>query len=175
MEFTIKPAKRKKRGKRGQTTITDCQLAHCLKEPGHCKRLECGQRMKDNIQSLENEKLALVISVDGRIAETRRLAAEVQEECDLEAIGGENITKSFAAFKASVQAMTTANACECPECKEAQLKSELELVTQKLAATQDWLATLREYRSRNDLEHLQRLSGQQTEYVIQLWGLVRAR
>lgn len=66
MEFTIKPAKKKKHGKGAQPGKIICELAHCPRVPAHCTRWECHQQMNDAVQALENEELALTISVTGR-------------------------------------------------------------------------------------------------------------
>ena len=58
MEFTIKPAKKKKHGKGVQSAKAVCELVHCPRVPTHCTHLECHQQIADAVQSLENEKLA---------------------------------------------------------------------------------------------------------------------
>jgi len=163
MEFTIKPAKKKKRSKGGQAAKIVCELAHCHRMPDHCTRPECLQRIDDNTQSLENEKLALAISLDSRISETKRLVAEIQKECNLEALNDDDMRSSFEAFKTGIDARTTHVACKCMDCKQKQADLELALVAERLAVTQDWLAALRGYRSNHDLEAVQRPSGQSTK------------
>lgn len=164
MEFTIKPAKQKK-GKVSHAAIDACKLAHCpmTLKSDYCARRECVQRLNNNRQSLENEKFALSFSLDNRIAETKRLFTEIQSECDLEAFSNDDMTSSLAAFRAGVGAQSTKIPCECPECEKEQASAELALIARKLAITQDWLATLREYRSNNDLENVRRPSGQSTK------------
>lgn len=163
MEFTIKPAKKKKRGKGGQTAKVVCELVHCPRVSDHCTRPECRQLIDDNTHSLENEKLALAISLDSRISETKRLVAEIQKDCNLEALNDDDMSSSFAAFKAGIDARITTIVCKCSECKQKQADSELAIVAKRLAVTQDWLAALRGYRSKNDLEHVQRPSSQSTK------------
>ena len=165
MEFTIRPAKKKKHGKGAQSAKAACELVHCPHVPGHCTHLECHQQIVDAIQSLENEKLALAISVDGRIEEVERLVAEIEKECDMEAFGSEAMSSSQAAFQAGVQARSATTGCDCAECKQELGKSEVEVMARRLAVTQDWLAVLREYRSKNDLEFLRDQGGQVPEYT----------
>jgi hypothetical protein len=55
--------------------------------------------MNDSIQALENEKLALVMSVDGRVEEAKHLVAKIEKECDMEAFGSEPVSSAHAAFK----------------------------------------------------------------------------
>ncbi|GAB7333147.1 hypothetical protein MBLNU13_g04810t1 [Cladosporium sp. NU13] len=116
------------------------------------------------LQSLENEKLALEISVDGRIEEVKRLVAEIKKECDMEAFGSEPLSSAHAAFKAGIQAQPATIGCDCAECRQELSKSEIDVMARKLAVTQDWLAALREYRSKNDLEFLQGQVGQVPDY-----------
>jgi len=115
------------------------------------------------MQSLENEKLALAISADGRTEEANRLVAEIQKECDMEAFGNEPMSSSCAAFRAGVGDLPAVFACECSECQQERGKSEVKIMARRLALTQDWLAALREYRSKNDLDFLQHGSDQSTE------------
>jgi hypothetical protein len=63
-------------------------------------------------------------------------------------------------------------ACDCLDCKQKLGNLEVEIVAERLAVTQDWLADLREYRSKNDLEFLRGQAGQDTEYVTPLRVLV---
>lgn len=165
MEVTIKPAKKKKHGKGAQSAKAVCGLVHCPRVPEHCTHSECHQQITDAVQSLENEKLALAISVDGRIEEVKRLVAEIEKECDMEAFGSETMNSSQAAFQAGVQARSVTTGCDCAECKQELGKSEVKVMAIRLAATQDWLAVLREYRSKNDLEFLQDRAGQVPEYT----------
>jgi hypothetical protein len=129
----------------------------------HCMHMECAQRLNGNTQSLDNEKLALAISLDSRIAETKRLVTETQEQCNLEEFEDESMRSSFVAFKTGMEAKATSVTCMCPECKQEQASSELGIVAKRLAVTQDWLSALREYRSTNDLEVVRRPSGQSTK------------
>jgi hypothetical protein len=163
MEFTIKPAKQKKRGKGVQAAKSVCPLPHCPRKADHCTRVECAQRVNDNTQSLENVKLALAISLDGRIAETKRLVVEIQEKCDLEAVEDGDMKSSFSAFTTGFEREATNIVCSCPECKQEEASLELGVVAKRLAVTQDWLAALREYRSNHDLEDVIRASGQTTK------------
>ena len=166
MEFTIRPAKsKKKHDKSAQSANTICEMAHCPLVPDHCMRLECHQQIIDAVQLLENEKLAMEISVDGRIEEVKRLVAEIKQECDMEAFDNEPMSSSHASFKAGAQAQLVTVTCECSECKKELGKSQVEGMVRRLAATQDWLAALREYRSRNDLEFLRDQAGQVPEYT----------
>lgn len=163
MEFTIKPAKKKKHGKGASSAKPACELVHCPRVFGHCARSECHHQIIDAVQSLENEKLALAISADGRIEETKRLIAEIEKECDMEAFSSEPMSSSHAAYKAGVQAQPATFGCDCAQCRQELVKSEIEVVARRLAVTQDWLAALREYRSKNDLEFLQGQAGQVPE------------
>lgn len=163
MEFTIKPAKKKKRGKGTQAAKVICELAHCPEVPGHCTRQECRLCLDDETQSLENEKLALAVSLDSRLSETKRLVAEIQKECNLEALDDNGMRSSFVAFKTGIEAKTQDVACKCVECRQKQANLELGLVAKRFAVTQDWLAALREYRSNNDPEAVQRPLGQRTK------------
>jgi hypothetical protein len=165
MEFNLKPARKKKHGRGAHLAKILCELAHCPRVPGHCTRWECNQQITDAIQSLENERLALEISVDSRIEEAKRLVAEIEKECDMEAFGSEPLSSSHAAFRADVQAQSATVDSDCAECRQELGKSEMEVMSRRLAATQDWLAALREYRSRNDLEFLQDQAGQVPEYT----------
>jgi hypothetical protein len=165
MEFTIKPAKTKKHGKGAQSAKIVCELTHCPRMLAHCTRWECHQQIDDALQALENEKLALAMSVDGRAEEAKRLVAEIEKECDMEAFGSEPVSSVYAALKASADDRPLIIVCDCPECKQKLGNLEVEIMAKRLAATQDWLAALREYRSQNDLEFLRNQSGQATEYV----------
>lgn len=171
MEFTIRPAKKKKHGKGAQPAKMICELAHCPRVSDHCTRWECHQQTKDALQGLENEKLALVIFFDGRVEETKRLIAEIERECDMEAFGSEPLSSSHATYKAGIKVRPATVACDCLECEHKLCRSEVEVMAKRLAVTQDWLATLREYRSKNDLEFLQGQSGHATEYAIHLYLL----
>lgn len=168
MEFTIKPAKKRKHGKGAQSAKVVCDLAHCPRVPVHCTRCECYQQLNDTGQELENEKLALAISVDSRVEETRRLIVEIEKDCDMEAFSKDPVSTSQAAFEASFEARPLIPACDCPDCKQKLGNLEVGIMTKRLAVTQDWLAALREYRSKNDLEFLQGQSGHTTEYAIHL-------
>jgi hypothetical protein len=172
MEFTIRPAKKKKHGKGAQSVKTVCELAHCPRVPGHCAHWEYHQQMNDTVQTLENEKLALDMSLDGRIEEAKRLVAEIEKECDMEAFGSGSMASCHAAFKASMGSRPLIIACDCLDCKQKLGNLEVEIVAERLAVTQDWLADLREYRSKNDLEFLRGQAGQDTEYVTPLRVLV---
>ena len=165
MEFTIKPAKKKKHGKGAQSAKPVCELVHCPRLPGHCTHQECRQHIIDAVQSLENEKLALAISIDGRSEEAKHLVAEIEKECDMEAFGKEPMRTSYAAFKAGVQRRVTTTGCDCAECTQELGKSEVEVMARRLAITQDWLAALREYRSKNDLDFLRDSAVQVPEYT----------
>ena len=176
MEFTIKPAKRnKKRGKGARAENIAYELVHCPHVPDHCARWECHQQKNDTVQALENEKLALAISVDSRIDEAKRLVTEIKKECDMEAFGNEPMSSSHAAFRAGVQARPATIECDCSECRIELRKSEVETLAKRLAVTQDKLAALREYRSKNDLEFLESLSGQATEYANRTYLLIGPR
>lgn len=165
MEFTIKPAKKKKHGKGAQSAKAACELAHCPRVLNHCTKLECHQHITDAVRSLENEKLALEISVDGRIEEAKRLVAEIERECDTSAFSSEPMSSSRAAFKAGVETQLVMIGCDCAECRQELGKSEIEFMARRLVVTQDWLAALREYRPKNDLEFLQGQIGQVPEYT----------
>lgn len=165
MEFTIKPAKKKKHGKGAKSAKAVCKLVHCHRVPGHCARSECHQQIIDAVKSLESEKLALAISVDGRIEETKRLVAEIEKECDMEAFSKDPMRSFQAAFKTGVQARTARTGCDCAECEQELANSDVEVMAERLAVTQDWLAALREYRSKNDLEFLRDQAGQVPEYT----------
>lgn len=175
MEFTIKPAKTKKHGKGAQSAKIVCELTHCPRMLAHCTRWECHQQIDDALQALENEKLALGMSVDGRAEEANRLVAEIEKECDMEAFGSEPVRSAHAAFKASAGDRPLIIVCDCPECKQKLGNLEVEIMAKRLAATQDWLAALREYRSQNDLEFLQGRSGEGTEYAINFRLLIEPR
>jgi len=167
MEFTVKPAKnKKKRGKGGETVSTVCELAHCPQVPGHCTRPECNQLVSDAVQALENEKLALAMSFDGRVEETKRLVAEIEKECDLEEFSKGSMSSSHATYKAGIEVRPAASACKCSECTQELGISEVESMARRLAAAQDWLVALQKYRSKYDLEFLQSQSGQSTKYAI---------
>ena len=174
MEFTIRPAKKKKHGKGAQPAKMICELAHCPRVSDHCTRWECYQQTNDALQEVENEKLALAISVDGRVEETKRLIAEIEEECNMEAFDSEPLSSSHATYKAGIEIRPATIECDCLECRLELGKPEIEVMARKLAVTQDWLAALREYRSKNDLEFLQDRSGQNTEYAIHLRLLVES-
>lgn len=131
--------------------------------------------MNDAVQALENENLALTMSVDGRIEEAKRLVGEIEQECDMKAFGSEPMSSSYAAFKASTADGPLIVCCDCPECKQKLGKLEVEIMTKRLAATQDWLAALREHRSQNDLEFLQGQSGHETKYVSRPRMLIEPR
>jgi hypothetical protein len=163
MEFTIRPAKTKKHGKGAQSAKTVCELTHCPRMQAHCTRRECHQQIDDALQALENEKLALAMSVDGRAEEAKRLVTEIEKECDMEAFGSEPVSSAHAAFKASAGDRPLIIVCDCLECKQKLGNLEVEVMAKRLAATQDWLAALREYRSKNDLEFLRDQAGQKTE------------
>lgn len=165
MEFTIKPTKKKKHGKGVQSAKAVCELVHCPHVPTHCTHLECHQQITDAVQSLENEKPALGITIDGRVKEAKRLVAEIEKECDMEAFGSEPMSSSQAAFKAGIQVQTATIGCDCAECRQELGKSEIEVMARRLAVTQDWLAVLREYRSKNDLEFFRDQAGQVPEYT----------
>lgn len=175
MEFTIKSAKKKKHGKGARLAKAVCELVHCPRVLNHCTNLECHQHILDAVQSLENEKLALEISVDGRIEEVKRLVAEIKKECDMEAFGSEPLSSAHAAFKAGIQAQPATIGCDCAECRQELSKSEIDVMARKLAVTQDWLAALREYRSKNDLEFLQGQVGQVPEYTNRPRLLIKPR
>jgi len=165
MEFTIKPAKKKKHGKGAQSAKTICELTHCPRVPDHCTRWECHHQVNDAVQALENEKLALAVSVDGRNEEVKRLVAEIEQECDMEAFGSKPMSSAQTAFKASFGARPLIIACDCLDCKQKLGNLEIGVMAERLAVTQDWLAALREYRSKNDLEFLRGQAGHETEYV----------
>jgi hypothetical protein len=124
--------------------------------------------MFDSVQALENEKLALVTSVNGRVEEAKRLVVKIEKECDIEAFSSETVSPAHAAFKASAGDRPLIIACACPECKQKLGKLEVAIMAKRLAVAQDWLAALREYRSKNDLEFLQGQSDQDTEYANDL-------
>jgi hypothetical protein len=75
----------------------------------------------------------------------------------------EDMRSSFVAFKTGIEASATNVACKCPGCKQKQSSAELDVAAKRLAVTQDWLAALREYRSKNDLEIVRRPSDQSTK------------
>lgn len=163
MEYTVRPAKQQKRGKGNRAAIDTCQFTHCPLEPDHCTRQECRQRLNSEQQSLEGQKLALSFSLEARVAETKRLSNEIQEECKLDALSDDNMASCFATFKAGIAAKVPMIACKCPECKKDQASAELELINNRLAVALDWLAALREYRSSNDLEAVRRPTAQSTK------------
>lgn len=168
MEFTIRPAKKKKHGKSAQLARTNCELAHCPRVPDYCTHWECHQQVNDAVHELENETLALAISVDGRVEEVKRLVAEIEKECDMEAFSKDPMSSSHARFKASIGTRPLIPACDCSVCKQKLGNLEVGIMAKRLAITQDWLAALREYGSKNDLEFLQGDSGQNTEYAARL-------
>ena len=86
----------------------------------------------------------------------------------MEAFDNEPMSSYHASFKASASAQPVTVTCECSECKKELGKSQVEGMVRRLAATQDWLAALREYRSKNDLEFLRDQAGQVPEYTNRL-------
>jgi hypothetical protein len=103
------------------------------------------------------------LSLDGRVSETKRLVAEIQKECTLEALNDDDMRSSFVAFKTGIETGAMNFACKYAECKRKQADLELALVAKRLAVTQDWLAALRGYRSNNDLEAVRRPLDQSTK------------
>lgn len=71
------------------------------------------------------------------------------------------------AFKAAVAARAESSCCKCLACIDDQFKRDLEVMTNRLSATQDWLSVLRDYKSKYDFERESSQAKLSTEFVLQ--------
>lgn len=95
----------------------------------------------------------------------KRLVTEIEKECDMEAFGSGPMSSAHAAFTASIGARPLIIACDCLDFKQQLGNLEVGIMAERLAVIQDWLAALRESRSKNDFEFLRGLSDQNNEYL----------
>lgn len=135
-----------------------CNGEHCVEAEGYCREEACVKRLNQELTDSTSTNETTNADIQDQLQRIDDLLWDISVYCRTDNLNYPTTEESRFALESALRGKTEASLCDCVACKLAFQQKEAKMLKQKVSVAKARVAILREYRSTNDKEALEKTS-----------------